>query len=270
MPCVERPDGIELRWEQRGEGPLVVLAPYWSMHPSVHRPITEDLVTDHRVVRYDERGTGESTRAGPYDLDTATADLAAVIEAADGPAVVVTTADGAHRGVRAAVDRPELVEAVVAVGGPPIGIDALAESDAMASSRTVVDAMLEMAETDYRSALRSLVTATNPQMSEEQLRDRVRVQAEHSPAEAAVPRLRAWVEADSIEEARAIGDRLWILHWDAMGGGWFPTGRELESLIGEGLPEAHLLKTDDGMMSRPDQAAAVVRRITTAVRAAGS
>jgi pimeloyl-ACP methyl ester carboxylesterase len=270
MARVARPDGVGLRWEEHGEGPLVVLAPYWSMHPSVHEPIAEDLVTDHRVVRYDDRGTGESTRAGPYDLDTAAADLVAVIEAAGSPSVVVTTADGAHRGVRAAADRPELVDAVVAVGGPPIGIDSLADSDAMASSRTVVDAMLEMSETDYRSALRSIVTATNPQMSEGELRDRVRAQAEHSPAEAAVPRLRAWVEADSIEQARAIGDRLWILHWDGMGGGWFPTGRELESLIGEALPETHVEKTDDGMMSRPDQAADVVRRITTAVRAAGS
>ena len=270
MARVERPDGVELLWEERGEGPLVVLAPYWSMHPSVHEPIIEDLERDHRVARYDDRGAGGSTRVGPYDLDTAAADLAAIIGAAGGSAVVVASADGPHRAVRAAVDQPELIEAVVAVGGPPIGIDALADYDTLASSRTVVNAMIEMAETDYRSALRSILTSTNPQMSEEQLRERVRLQAEYAPAEAAVPRLQAWAEADSTEHARAIGDRLWILHWEGMGGGWAPTGRQLESLVAEKFPGAHLERTDDGMISRPDQAASVVRKITTPVRSAGS
>jgi pimeloyl-ACP methyl ester carboxylesterase len=270
MARVQRPDGVELLWEERGEGPLVVLAPYWSMHPSVHEPMLEDLETDHRVVRYDDRGAGKSTRAGPYDLDTAAADLAAVIETAGGSAVVVASADGPHRAVRAAVDRPELIEAVVSVGGPPVGIDALANYDTLASSRTVVNAMIEMAETDYRSALRSILTSTNPQMSEEQVRERVRLQADYAPAEAAVPRLQAWVEADSTEHARAIGGRLWILHWEGMGGGWAPTGRELELLVAEKLPESHLERTDDGMVSRPDQAAGVVRKITAPVRTTGS
>ena len=249
---------------------MVVLAPYWSGHPGVYEGVLSELTRDHRVVSLDARGTGKSSRAGPYDMHTDCADLEAILEDAGGQAVVIATADGANRAVHVAARRPDLVAAAAVMGAAPFARTHFEGSEGMVASDAVVDAMLEMAETDYRSALRSLVTATNPQMSEEQLRDRVRVQAEHSPAEAAVPRLRAWVEADSIEEARAIGDRLWILHWDAMGGGWFPTGRELESLIGEGLPEAHLLKTDDGMMSRPDQAAAVVRRITTAVRAAGS
>ena len=48
----------------------------------------------------------------------------------------------------------------------------------MASSDTVVDAFLGMCETDYRGALRSLVTAGNPQMTEEEIRERVRLQAE--------------------------------------------------------------------------------------------
>lgn len=270
MPRLKRPDGVEIHWEERGEGPLVILASYWSFHPSVFDPITEELRRDHRVVRYDDRGAGASTRAGPYDLDTAASDLEAVIEAAGGAAVVVGTADGPHRAVRAAANRPELVGAVVAVGAPPIGRGAFADSEAMVSSRTVVNALVEMAETDYRSALRSIVTSTNPQMSEEELRERVRVQVEHAAAEAAVPRLRAWTDADSTEEARELGERLWILTAEGMGGGWFPTGPELEALVVELLPDAHLERIDDGMVSRPDLTAAVVRRITSPVRATGS
>ena len=42
--------------------------------------LIDDLVTDHRVVTYDLRGSGQSTRQGPYDVDTDAADLAALIE----------------------------------------------------------------------------------------------------------------------------------------------------------------------------------------------
>jgi len=118
MPRVQRPDGIEIHWESRGEGPPVVLVSYWNVVPAVAEPLTAELSRDHRVMRYDDRGAGESTREGPYDLDTAADDLAAVIDdAADEAAVLVTTADGPHRAVRAASRHPDLVEAVVCVGG---------------------------------------------------------------------------------------------------------------------------------------------------------
>src|SRR5688500_1023678 len=91
------------------------------MHPSVYDPITAELSGDHRVVRYDDRHAGASTRVGPYDLDTAAADLADVIEAAGGPAIVVAQADGTNRAVRTLAERPELITAIVANGGIPIG-----------------------------------------------------------------------------------------------------------------------------------------------------
>src|SRR5436190_11280334 len=97
MPRLERPDGVEIHWEEAGEGPLVVLSAYWSLHPSVFAPLTGELRSDHRVVRSDDRGTGASTHAGPYDLETASGDLEAVVEAAGGSAVIISTADGAQR-----------------------------------------------------------------------------------------------------------------------------------------------------------------------------
>jgi pimeloyl-ACP methyl ester carboxylesterase len=271
MPRVERPDGIGIHWESRGEGPPVVLVSYWNIVPGVADPITAELSRDHRVIRYDDRGAGESTRQGPYDLRTAAADLAAVIEeAADEPAVLLATGDGPHRAVRAASERPDLVEAVVCVGGPPIARSAFPDAEAMASSETVVDALLEMAATDYRAALRSLTTSANPQMTEQEIRERIDTQSEYATQEASLARLRAWTDADSMEQSRALGDRLWILHAPGLGGGWFPTGRELESIITRTLPDAHLEKVDDGMLSRPDQTADVIRRITSRVRAAKS
>jgi pimeloyl-ACP methyl ester carboxylesterase len=254
---------VELHWEERGQGPLVVLASYWSMHPSLFEPMIGELEGDHRVVTYHDRGTGSSTRRGPYDLDTSAADLEAVIETAGGEAIVVAIADGCNRAVRVAAARPDLVRAVVTIGGAPVARPAMAGSDAMAASETVVGAFLEMAGTDYRSALRGIVGATNARLPEEEVRERVAMQVEHSPAEAAVPRLRAWAADDATEAARAAGDRLWFLMAPGLGGGWFPHGEDYERMIRGALPEAHLEAVDDGFISRPDQAAAVVRRITS-------
>jgi hypothetical protein len=138
----------------------------------------------------------------------------------------------------------------------------------MAASDTVVNAFLSMFETDYRGALRSLVTAGNAQMSEDEIRERVRMQADYQPQETAVARLRAWVEDDSLEQARACGDRLWLLHAQDTGGGWFPAGRQAAELSRKLFPDAHVEQIDDGIVSRPDLTAAVVRRVTAPLRAA--
>ena len=172
MARLQREQGVEIHWEERGDGPPVVLAPYSNFHPSVFDPIAAELAPDHRVIRYDDRGAGQSTRTGPHDMNTGAGDLAAVIEASGAPAVIVGLGDAANRAVRVCAERPELVEAIVTLG-LPAGRHRLGQSEAMAASDTVVNAFLSMCETDYRGALRSLVTAGNPQMSEDEIRERV-------------------------------------------------------------------------------------------------
>jgi adenylate kinase family enzyme len=60
------------------------------------------------------------------------------------------------------------------------------------------------------------------------------------------------------EQARALGDRLWILHGD--------TDRLFEGAmaarVAELFPKAHLEEVADGPVSRPDLTAAYVRRLT--------
>ena len=65
MPRLARPDGVEIHWEERGEGPLVVLATQFFGFPEVFEDLLADLAGDHRVVTYHLRGTGESTRRVP-------------------------------------------------------------------------------------------------------------------------------------------------------------------------------------------------------------
>jgi hypothetical protein len=184
----------------------------------------------------------------------------AVIEAAREQAVIIGMGDAANRAVRASWSSPissrrwcprRHARRTLRAGG--------LRGDGVI--RHGGDAFLGMCETDYRGALRSLVTAGNPQMTEEEIRERVRLQADYQPQEAAVARLRAWVDDDSLEPARACGDRLWLLCSETMGGGWFPAGKEAMNLARKLFPEAHVEEVEDGLMSRPDLTAAVVRRI---------
>jgi len=259
MPQLKREDGVELHWEERGEGPLVLLAPYWSGHPGAHEPIRRELAKDHRVLHYDARGTGKSTRQGPHDMETAAGDLAAVLEMAGGRAAVLALADSCPRAVRVAAERPELIRAVVAPGSAPVSLDALQGADALVASSAVINAFMEMLKTDYRGALRTLLTQTNPQMEESEVRERVIEQAEYCPAETAVARAEAWFTDDSLEAGRALGERLVILYSDNMGGDWLPAGDEMAETLGGHLPEARLVPIADGIVSRPDLAAGVIR-----------
>jgi pimeloyl-ACP methyl ester carboxylesterase len=266
MALLERDDGTEIHWGERGSGPLVVLAPYCISYPTVFDPLEAELVDDHRVVRYDDRGTGASTRQGPYDMETGAADLEALIEAVGGSAVVVAIADAVNRAVRVAAGRPDLVQALVVPGGNPAGRSALRDTDAMVASESVVDAFLSMAETDYRGAVRTLATAGNPQMSEDEVRARVGLQVEYQSQDSAVRRLKAWAADDASDYGRQCADRLWLLYSDEGAGGWFPTGEQGRRLARRLFPEAHVERIDDGIISRPDQTAATVRKVTSALR----
>jgi pimeloyl-ACP methyl ester carboxylesterase len=266
MPRAQGSDGVGLHWEERGSGATVLLTAQWSYHPMLWEPLTRELEADHRVVRYDERGTGRSERVGPYDMGTSSSDLEAVLEAAGGtPVVAIGLMDGPAKAVRVAARRPELISHVVSPGGGPLSRHALAASDAMISSNTVVGAFMQQLETDYRGAVRSIVGASNPRMSQEDVRARVAGQVEHVPAEVAAARVREWAEDGGSEApARELGDRLVLLLSDAITGGWWPGPDILRPLLREHFPDAVIGVIEDGVISRPDLTAAFVRERTGA------
>lgn len=270
MPLLSRLDGVELHGEERGQGPLVVLAPYWSGHPGVYQDLLSDLVGDHRVLTWDARGTGESTHSGPYDMETDCGDFEALLDEVGKAAVIVSVADGSNRAVRIGASRPDLVSGVVALGAGPFARTYFERSEGMVGSDAVVNAFLEMLERDYRGALRTLLSATNPQMSEDELRDRVSFQISYCPQEAAVGRVRAWAEDDPTAAARETGERLWIFSAPDVAGPWLPPPDERRRLIQTFMPEAHLeeVERDQGPVSRPDLAATGIRRITEPLRVA--
>jgi pimeloyl-ACP methyl ester carboxylesterase len=260
VPKLRLPDGVELHWEERGEGPLVVVAHPCISVPTAFAALADDLAGDHRVVVYDPRGTGQSTRTGPYEITTDAQDLAELLVELGQPAVLVAFGEALHRAVEASAIRPELVAAVLTPGVAALGSgrDYAGVDDGLASSPAVVGALVQLFEADYRSGLRTAVEGGNPGFSAEQVQKRIDDVVAYSPVEATLGRLRGWISHDSREPGRALGDRLWMLTFG--GNLWFPP--ELEAAFRRDLPDARVEHVEDGAVSRPDLTAECVRRIT--------
>jgi pimeloyl-ACP methyl ester carboxylesterase len=260
MPLTELADGTTLHWHEWGDGPGVLVAGIAYGYPAMVRGLVDDLATDHRVVLPDLRGTGRSSRHGPYDLETDVADLRAVLEEAGPAAVAVGLGDGTLRTIELGAARPDLIEAVVLSGYAPLSRYELRGLEGLVASTPVLSALVRLLETDFRAAMRTMVETGSPDLDGAGVRERVDRAVEHCAHEAVVARMRGWIAADSEEAARALGDRLWVLHHPR--NPWFPP--ELAERIPLLLPEAHVEEVADGALSRPDLTAAVVRRITAA------
>jgi pimeloyl-ACP methyl ester carboxylesterase len=261
LPLLSRPDGAKIHWEERGEGTLVVLATQFFGSPDIFEGLIADLARDHRVVTYDLRGTGESTREGPYDIATDSADLVALIESfSAGPALVIGWGDGCNRAVRVAAERPQVIGAIVTPGGNPVGREASQGSDALVDSPSVIEALLGMIETDYRAALRTIIGGANPDLTEEEAKMRVDSIVQYCPQEVGAARLRAWIDDDAREAAKVVGNRLWILSNALEDNPWFtPAGLDRTREL---LPDVHIEDVEGGAISRPDLTAAIVRKVT--------
>ena len=140
MPLVER-HGLSFHVQLLGEGPPLVMlhgmfvgslaAWYFGAGPRLART--------HRVMMYDARGHGLSTRAaGGYDLASLAGDLGALLpEAGEGPAVLVGHSYGALTSLVFAMAHPERVARLVLVDLPTppsrvFELDALAGADPVA------------------------------------------------------------------------------------------------------------------------------------------
>lgn len=255
MPELKRADGVEVHWEERGEGPTVFFAHLsWLTMPRRFEGLLTDLATDHRVLTWDPRGVGQSTRRGPYDIATDADDMAALVEAFR-PPVVIVSADPAS--IKLTAERPELIEALVLLGHGPLGGG---ETDSPLDSESVIEAALQLARSDYRAFLRAAVTAANTQASEEEVRERVEAQVAYCPQEVALPHIEEWASGSAISRSGpALGDRLWIVQPEdpLVPAAALHHAREL-------LPVAHIVEAEDGPISRPDIVAGVVRKITAA------
>ena len=254
MPFLSRPGGVEIYWEEQGAGPLVVFLHHCLSHPAVYRGLCDELARDHRVVTYDARGTGGSSRAGPYDLAVDVEDLEALADELGGGAVAVGLGDGRDRAARVALARPELICAVVGCDATPMGPSTGEEMEAPSGSQAVRETLVGLVGSNHRAAIRSILQFTNPEMSESELRRRLDAEVSYSSDEALRARAQWFLRTDIVDAERRIGDRLWIAYWE---NDWTP--RTAAHRINEVLPEARIEPVDAGPISRPDLTANVVR-----------
>ena len=255
MAWVERPGGVRLALQERGEGPAVLVMHSFVQHPDVYAGLHEDLARDFRVVTYHARGTGDSTRSGPYDIATDAADMAAVAEACGPVEAVLANGEASHWAVRLAAEQPQLVPRVISLETLPFRTAEAAESDALIGSAPVLQALVSMIRADYRTGLHAAIQRGNPSLTEDEMRERLDLTEAHSPAEAGVARLEAWIADDASEPARALGDRLTVAFEGA--GAWFPAS--LHELARDFLPEARFVRLERGAISAPELMATVVR-----------
>ena len=118
-------DGVAIATETRGpdgpDGPPIIATTGWANDRSVWTPMVDDLSVDHAVTTWDLRGHGASAAAPPgeYTRAHALGDLAAVLDLAGRPAVLMGHSLGGFLSLAHTVDHPEDVAGLVLVATGP-------------------------------------------------------------------------------------------------------------------------------------------------------
>jgi pimeloyl-ACP methyl ester carboxylesterase len=252
VPTLARPDGIDLHWQEAGDGPAVLICNTFNLAPV--DGLIERLAPERRVITYDPRGLGRSSWGGPYDVDTGAADAAALLEEAGPVQVALGIGDGVHRALRVAQERPDLVDRVVMTSTGLGRSPDTDETPGFSGSTEVLAALTGLLGRDYRAGLRSMVTGSGADNE----RERVEELAAAIPQEAAIGYLETWIRTGSVEVARSLGPRLTVLAYG--GNDWFPLS--MYEAMRDFLTEACFEVIEDGPMSRPDLTADVLLRVS--------
>jgi pimeloyl-ACP methyl ester carboxylesterase len=105
MKKVTSNDGTEIVYDERGSGPAVILVDgalcYRSFGPMPH--LAELLAPHFTVYNYDRRGRGDSGDTQPYALAREVEDIEALIQEANGSALVFGTSSGGCLALEAAI-----------------------------------------------------------------------------------------------------------------------------------------------------------------------
>ena len=141
------PDGEEIAYAAVGEGPVLVLAAWWTSHLELDwqnddfRSFILGLAERHTVVRYDRSGVGMSDRGErAYDLEHEAAQLGAVIDAVGVDSVdLLGISCGGPPCVKLAADRPDQIRRVVFFGSYLDG-QSISDSDTRDAVRDLVAA----------------------------------------------------------------------------------------------------------------------------------
>ena len=135
MPTLEA-RGVEIAWDERGEGPAVVLVHETAATREVWPRVAEALGSRARVIGYDRRGWGRSSAPEDYRRTTVeeqSEDAVALIESTRAaPAVVGGAGIGAVIALDLLLRRPDLLTGALLIEPPllqllPIATEALSD-----------------------------------------------------------------------------------------------------------------------------------------------
>ena len=157
MKTVKSKDGTAIAYDQTGNGPSLVLVD-GALNSSafgLNGPLAKILAGQFTVVTYDRRGRGDSGDTPPYAVQREIEDLAAVIDAAGGSALVYGISSGAALALEAACAVPAkvaklaLYEPVFVVDDtrPPVPADVAGQvTDLLARNRRAAAVKLFLRE----------------------------------------------------------------------------------------------------------------------------
>jgi len=194
---VRSADGELIAHASHGTGPPLVRAGHWLSHleldweSPVWQPLLERLGRSFTLYRYDQRGTGLSTRdVGNLTLDAFVADLLAVADANGLERFAIFAASQAVPvAIRFAARHPERVSRMVLYGGYAVG-RACRQTDAgEVNEETMLGLIRAGWGREEGAFLNAFTTLFMPDATPEQVQSFVRIQSQSiSPENAAVLR----------------------------------------------------------------------------------
>ncbi|HUX11673.1 MAG TPA: alpha/beta hydrolase [Spirochaetia bacterium] len=122
MENVVSKDGTSIAYEREGSGPAIFIVAGALSDRRAAKAVSQILSKDFVVYTYDRRGRGDSGDTPPYAVEREVEDLAALIDAAGGPALVFGHSSGAVLALEAA-SRLKQIERL-AIYEPPFITDA--------------------------------------------------------------------------------------------------------------------------------------------------
>jgi pimeloyl-ACP methyl ester carboxylesterase len=142
MPSVTSADGTVVAYDRNGHGPSLVLVDGAFCHRALGpAPKLVPLLAEHfTVYSYDRRGRGETPETRDYSVRREVEDLAAVIEAAGGEAMVFGMSSGAALAVKAAAAGLRISK--LALFEPPYVASAGASSTPSPDAQDVLESLV--------------------------------------------------------------------------------------------------------------------------------
>lgn len=107
-------DGVRLAWDEKGEGPPILLIMGHRYSSAMWYPVLEGLGDRHRLIYFDNRGTGQSGHRARTSIAELADDALAVLDAAGlGSAHVYGVSMGGGIALELAVRRPDRVRSLI-------------------------------------------------------------------------------------------------------------------------------------------------------------